>query len=37
VNTGVKKTLATSFDPLIRKIPTFESVNEAVTAAVDQP
>jgi MFS superfamily sulfate permease-like transporter len=37
VNTGVKKTLSTSFDPLIRKIPTYESVNEAVNAVAGQP
>jgi hypothetical protein len=37
VNAAVKKTLSTSFDPLIRKIPTYESVDEAVNAVVDQP
>jgi sulfate permease, SulP family len=36
VNTIVKKTLSSSFDPLIRKIPTYESVDEAVNAAVGQ-
>ncbi len=34
VNTGVKETLATSFDPAIQKIPIYESVDEAVTALV---
>jgi sulfate permease, SulP family len=37
VNGGVKKTLSTSFDPLIRKIPAYESVDEAVNAVADQP
>jgi MFS superfamily sulfate permease-like transporter len=36
-NAAVKQTLSTSFDPLIRKIPAYESVDEAVNAAVDQP
>jgi MFS superfamily sulfate permease-like transporter len=34
VNTGVKKTLASSFDPAIQKIPIYESVDEAVVALV---
>jgi MFS superfamily sulfate permease-like transporter len=34
VNTGVKETLAKSFDPAIQKIPIYESVDEAVTALV---
>jgi SulP family sulfate permease len=34
VNTGVKETLAKSFDPAIKKIPIYESVDEAVTALV---
>jgi MFS superfamily sulfate permease-like transporter len=34
VNTGVKKTLATSFDPAIQKIPIYESVDQAVVALV---
>ncbi len=33
VNPGVKKTLVTSFDPLIRAIPMFDSVDAAVVAA----
>jgi sulfate permease, SulP family len=33
VNDGVKKSLSTSFDPLIRAIPMFESVDAAVVAA----
>ena len=37
VNASVKKTLSTSFDPLIAKLPTYESVDEAVNAATDQP
>jgi MFS superfamily sulfate permease-like transporter len=32
VNQGVKKALSTSFDPLVRAIPMFESVDEAVVA-----
>jgi SulP family sulfate permease len=35
-NAAVKKTLSTSFDALIRRIPAYESVDEAVNAAVDQ-
>jgi len=34
VNTRVKKTLASSFDPAIQKIPIYESVDEAVVALV---
>jgi MFS superfamily sulfate permease-like transporter len=34
VNTGVKKTLATSFDPAIQKIPIYESVDQALVALV---
>jgi MFS superfamily sulfate permease-like transporter len=34
VNTGVKETLAKSFDPAIQKIPIYESVDGAVTALV---
>ncbi len=33
VNQGVKKSLSTSFDPLIRAIPMYDSVDEAVVAA----
>jgi MFS superfamily sulfate permease-like transporter len=33
VNPGVKKALATSFDPLIRAIPMYDSVDAAVVAA----
>ncbi|MGC2485332.1 MAG: SulP family inorganic anion transporter [Acidimicrobiales bacterium] len=32
VNDGVKKSLSTSFDPLIRKIPMYDSVDAAVVA-----
>jgi MFS superfamily sulfate permease-like transporter len=34
VNTRVKKTLASSFDPAIQKIPIYESVDEAVVALI---
>lgn len=37
LSAGVRETLSTSFDPLIRKIPAYESVDAAVNAAVDQP
>ena len=37
VNPSVKKTLSPSFDPFIRKIPAYDSVDEAVNAATDQP
>jgi SulP family sulfate permease len=34
VNAGVKETLAKSFDPAIRRIPIYESVDQAVVALV---
>jgi hypothetical protein len=33
-NAGVEKSLSTSFDPAIRKLPRFESVDAAVVASV---